>query len=187
MLNWLIRRRIRGFGRRYDYDVSYMNELLETDRGAFLKFAQVAELAQRHGDVPMAGWFAAKLAATLAEDCGPCTQLVAKMADEAGVPAPVVRAIIEGNEDAMNEDARLGWRFSRATLAHDAEADRWRDEIAARWGAAAVVHLALGIAASRMFPTIKYAMGHGRSCQRIRVDGVDLVPSALSSRHAMSA
>ena len=187
MLNWIIKRRIRSFGRQYDYDVSYMNEILDRDRGVFMRFARVAELAERRGSVPVAGWFAAKLAATLAEDCGPCTQLVTKMAVEAGVPAAIVRAIIEGNEAAMDMEARLGWRFARAALAHDPEADRWREEIVARWGKAAVVSLALGIAASRMFPTVKYAMGYGHACQRIRVDGVDVAPSSQSQREAVPA
>ena len=176
LMKWLIRRRVQGFGRRYDYDVSYMNEILDRDPHAFLKFSKLAELAGSPGPVPVSAWFGAKLAATLSEDCGPCTQLVTTMAAEAGVPAQVVRAIIEGDEANMNEEARLGWRFARTSLAHDAEADRWREMIVARWGETAVVTLALGIAATRMFPTIKYAMGHGKTCQRIHVDGMDLVP-----------
>ncbi len=187
MLKWLIRGRIHQFGRRYDYDVSYMNEILDRDAGAFLKFSRIAELAGRPGPVPPAAWFAAKLAATMAEDCGPCTQLVTRMATEAGVPARVIRAIIEGDESSMSDEARLGWRFSRTSLAHDPEADRWREQIRSRWGEVAVVTLALGIAASRMFPTIKYAMGHGHSCQRIRVDGVDLVPAVRREQAAVGA
>lgn len=187
MLKWLMRRRVDGFGRRYDYDVSYMKEILDRDAVAFLQFSQVAALSARSGPVPPSAWLAAKLAATLSEDCGPCTQLVTKMADEAGVPAPIVRAIIEGDEAGMDDEARLGWRFARASLAHDPEADRWREEIRARWGEAAVVSLALGIATSRMFPTIKYAMGHGRSCQRVRVEGVDLVPQARAGASEVAA
>lgn len=185
MLDWLIRRRIESFGRRYDYDVSYMTEILDQDRDGFLKFSRVVELAARPGPVPAAAWFAAKLAATLSEDCGPCTQLVTRMASEAGVPVALVGAIVQGNEAAMSDDAVLGWRFARASLAHDPQADRWREEIVVRWGEGAVVALALGIAASRMFPTIKYAMGHGKSCQRIRVDGRELVP--LADAPALSA
>jgi hypothetical protein len=187
MLKWLIGRRIRSFGRRYDYDVSYMHELLAQNLGGFMRFAKVAELSAQPGKVPASAWFAAKLVATIAEDCGPCTQLITRMADEAGVPARVVRAIIEGDEAAMDEDARLGWRFARATLAHDMEADGWREEITNRWGASAVVSLALGIATTRMFPTIKYAMGHGHSCQRIRVDGMDLVPAARAAAQTVMA
>jgi hypothetical protein len=33
------------------------------------------------------------------------------------------------------------------------------------------VSLAFAITASRMYPTVKYALGHGQACRRITVDG----------------
>jgi len=181
MLKLLIRRRIDRFARQYDYDTSYMSELLETSQRAFLRFARVAGLSRHRESLPPAPWYAAKLAATLHEDCGPCTQLVVRMAAEDGVPPATLAAIVGGDESRMDEEVRLGWRFAQAVLAHDPAADGFREEIVRRWGDKAVVSLALGIAASRMFPTIKVAMGHGRACQRVRVGDRELVPA---SRHA---
>ncbi len=34
-----------------------------------------------------------------------------------------------------------------------------------------MIALAFGIAAARMFPTIKYALGHGTACRRVTVAG----------------
>ena len=71
----------------------------------------------------------------------------------------------------MPEDVALTWRFTRTTLAHDPEADRYRREILERWGPKAVVTLAFAITTARMYPTVKYAMGHGQVCSRVVVGG----------------
>jgi hypothetical protein len=76
----------------------------------------------------------------------------------------------------MDPDAGLSWKFTQAALAHDSSVDALRDEIVKRWGARAVVSLALLIAGARMFPTIKYAMGYGKTCQRVRVGDAQLQP-----------
>jgi hypothetical protein len=71
----------------------------------------------------------------------------------------------------MPEEVALAWRFTRATLAHDAAADDYRDEIVRRWGPRAVVTLAFAITTARMYPTVKYAMGHGKTCSQVIVNG----------------
>ena len=52
--------------------------------------------------------------------------------------------------------------------------DQYRDEIVKRWGPRAVVSLAFAIATARLYPTVKYAMGHGKACARIVVDGAPI-------------
>ena len=71
----------------------------------------------------------------------------------------------------MPDDVRLAWQFTRATIDHDPSADRYRDEIIKRWGQRAVISLAFAMVASRIYPTVKYAMGHGKACTRIVVGG----------------
>ena len=176
LLNRLLHLQVSRFEQHYDYDMSYAHEMLDISRSAFLRFSAVSKMASHNEGVPAAALFAAKIVATLAEDCGPCTQLVVKMAEEARVSAAVVRAVVEGDESHMGDEARIGWRFARAVLAHNAQADALRAEIRQRWGDKALVSFALAIAASRMFPTMKYALGHGKACQRINVGGVEIRP-----------
>ena len=52
MLKWLIHRKLSAFEREHDYDASYMHEVVETDRGAFLKFARTTGLGGYRKDVP---------------------------------------------------------------------------------------------------------------------------------------
>jgi hypothetical protein len=103
------------------------------------------------------------------------------MAADDGVAPDAIRAIIEADEPRMDEEAKLRWRFARAVLARDPDADGWRPAIEARWGKAAVVRLAVGIAAVRMYPVVKCAMGYGEACQRVRVAGVDVVPGSRAA------
>lgn len=181
MLRWIARRQLAAFERAFGYDTSYMGDMLDASWTGFLRFTSVAKMAAHREDLPLDAWYAAKLTATVAEDCGPCTQLVVNMAEADGVSQSVLRGILEGDEGAMGSNAALAQRFTQATLTHDPQADILLEQIVARWGERALVTLALAIAASRMFPTVKYAMGHGKACSRIRVGDIETRPALASA------
>ena len=172
MLKWLMRRQIAAFEKAYGYDTSYARDILEASPRAALLFGRIPALAGFRRDVPKDAWFAAKLVAARAEDCGPCTQLVATMAERAGVAPGILSAVLTCNEAGMTPEAALGFRFAEAVLAHDPRADDLREEILRRWGSRALVSLGFAIAASRVFPTVKYALGHGKACTRVTIAGV---------------
>ena len=174
MLKALFRRRIEVFGRAWQYDTSYMQEILEASLTAARRFAAVTRFAHHREDVPRAAAVAAGLATLVQEDCGPCTQLVVRMAEAEGVDPAVLRAVLVRDLTAMGEEAALGFRFAEATLAHAPEADSLREEIVRRWGTRALVSLAFAIAGARIFPTVKYAVGHGQACTRVRVAAAEL-------------
>ncbi len=176
MLTWLIRRRLAAFERHYAYDMSYARELLAADRRAFLAFARVQAITAYRRDVPLDVYCAAALTASVAADCGPCTQLGVLFALREGLPAATAAKILEGDDAAMTEPSRLGARFARAVLARCGDADALRDEIERRWGPRAVISLGLALVASQMYPTLKYALGYGKACQRIDVAGRTIVP-----------
>jgi len=174
MLGWLVRRQMAKFERQFDYDLTYARDIYDASPRAFFRFSRIFGLAEHRADVPREAWFAAKIAATLAEDCGPCTQLVVTMAEREGVSAAALRAILGGDATTMPPDAALGFRFARSVLERDiAEGDRLRGEVVSRWGRKGLVSLALTIAASRVFPGVKYALGHGHACTRVRVGSAE--------------
>jgi hypothetical protein len=179
-----VKRRLAAFQRAFDYDASYMQEVYDVSPRAFWKYSRVAALSQLREDVPKDAWHAAKIVAALREDCGPCTQLTVTMAERAGVSPATLRAIVAEDELAMSPDAALSFNFANAVLNRDlAESDRLRAEVEARWGKRAVVSLAMVIAATRIFPAVKYALGHGLACSRVRVGGVDMAV-ARETTHA---
>lgn len=170
MLKWLIRRQLAAFERKYDFDASYMRELLDIDSKAFFAFGKAFNgLGNYKRDVPEMVHFCVGIVGTVAEDCGPCTQLGVTMALEKGVPPNVLQAVLANDLSQLPDDVRLGVRFARAVIAHAAEADELREEIVKRWGPRALVSLALVLNASRLPPLMKYAMGHGKACRRIQV------------------
>ncbi len=172
-LKSILRRRVQSFEETFGYDAGYMHEILDTSLPAFLRFGMMEGLAKHREDVPVEVWYAAKLVAAVSEDCGPCTQLVVDMALGEGVSPDLIEAIVKHDVDAMDADTALGFRFATASLAHAIEANALREQIAARWGGRAVVSLAITMAASRVFPAVKYAMGHGQACTRVRVGRAD--------------
>jgi alkylhydroperoxidase family enzyme len=161
-----------------------MHELIATDLRAAWMFQRATGLGRYRKDVPRDVLAAAAITAVRNEDCGPCTQLTVSMAERAGVDAQVLRAVLTENEAAMPDHVALACRFTRATLDHDPDAGRYRDQIVKRWGPRAVVSLAFAILTSRMYPTVKYAMGHGKACTRVVVGGAPVaLDKAVAAAH----
>ncbi|MDQ0465162.1 hypothetical protein QO010_002946 [Caulobacter ginsengisoli] len=176
MLRAILKAAIGRFEKRYDYDVSYMRQLIDADPAAFQAFSAVQKLSSYRKGAPPAAIAAAGLIGTMAEDCGPCTQIGVKIAEEAGLPSRILKGILTGDEAAMGPDASLARRFALASLARDLEAaDPLRDEVVRRWGEKGLAALALSMAAARVYPTVKYALGHGKACSKVRVADEDLV------------
>jgi hypothetical protein len=172
MLKILLARQIDKMERLWGYDASYMRQVLAASPAAFIKFGFVTGLVDRRA-APGEALAAAGIVGTLAEDCGPCTQIGVDMAVASGVKPEVLRSILAGDEAAMGETAALAWRFARASLARDMQAcDPLREEIVRRWGEKGLVAIAMALTTARMYPTLKYALGHGKACSRVTVAGV---------------
>jgi len=174
MLKKLILRRLAAVERDLGYDVSYLRDLLDADLKAFMRFAKVMGISDYRRDLPVDASFAAKLVGTMVEDCGPCTQLMVTMAERAQVSPDTLRAVLRSDDAALNDDVRLSVRYARAVLARDARADALRDQVLARWGKRGLVSLAFALVSARVYPTLKYALGHGRTCSRVVVAGAAL-------------
>lgn len=181
MLKLLLGRWINGFEKTFRYDASYMRHVLRVNPASLLKFAFGTRAAD-HKAAPHEALVAAGLVGTLSEDCGPCVQVGIDIATANGVDSRVLRAIVAGDLAAMGETAALGYRFAQASLARDMEAcDPLRDEIIRRWGDGALVAISLAIVQSRMYPTLKYALGYGKTCSRVVVGGEAVAPFRLAA------
>jgi hypothetical protein len=176
MIRSLLHRVIGKFERRFDYDATYMHEILDTSLPAFWKLALAQGMNLHREGIPEDALFAARIAAVRHEDCGPCAQLTVNMAHEVGVPAPILRAIVARDFARLPPDVALALRFAEAVLAH-APCDDLRAEAVERWGEAGLVTLAYSVAATRIYPTMKRVLGHAHACERLTV-GDDSVIAA---------
>jgi hypothetical protein len=171
MMKWFLSRWISKFERTWNYDASYLRDVLDADPRALMAFGKVAALSNYRKDVPPAVYCAAGIVGTMTEDCGPCTQLVIDMAQRNGVDPAILRAIVARDFTAMPFDVALAARFAEASLAHAPEADDLREEVVSRFGKRGLVSLSFAMTVSRLYPTLKYALGHGRACTRVTVGG----------------
>jgi len=180
MRSWIARRTLRAFARRYGYDVSYLQMMLEQSPAAFFKFAPVMKAATHREAVPIDASFAAKIVGALTEDCGPCTQLVVDMALEAGMAKEQIEAVLRRDPRAMSDTTRLAFRFADAVARRSIDDEEFRDAVRAQWGQKGVIDLTLALQLGRMFPMVKAGLGYAKECRRVTVDGhnVDVVKQA---------
>lgn len=171
MIKWALHKGIAKFERQWNYDASYMHDMAEASPRAAWLFNRVTALGRFRVGVPVEAFSAAGITAVRQEDCGPCTQIAVTIAERSGARPEVLRALLADDEAAMPTDVALVWKFTRTTLAHDPAADEYREQIVRRWGRAGLVSLAFAMTTARIYPTVKYALGHGKACMRVVVSG----------------
>jgi hypothetical protein len=171
MIKWFLSRWIDKFERTWSYDAGYLRDVLDADPRALMAFGKMTGIGAYRKDVPPAVYCAAGIVAVMSEDCGPCTQLAIDMAQRAGVDPAILRAVVARDLKGMPDDVALAVRFAEASLRHAPEADDLRTEVVRRFGKRGLVSLAFAITAARLYPTLKYALGHGRACTRVTVGG----------------
>ena len=171
MLKWFLKRQIAAFERTWNYDASYIRDLIDADPSALMTFGKVQGLSKYRKDIPLAPYCAAGLVAAMSEDCGPCTQLGIEKAQRGGVDPAVLRGVVARDYQAVPYEVALAARFTEATLRHAPETDDLREEVLRLWGKRGLISLSFAILAARMYPTLKYALGHGQSCTRLVIGG----------------
>ncbi len=171
MVKWFLRRWIDKFERTWNYDASYMREVLEADPRALTVFSKVQGIADYRKDVPLTAYCAAGIVSAMAENCGPCTQLGIEMAQREGVDPAILRAVVARDLGAMPYEVALAFRFAEASLQRASEAAELREEVVRRFGKRGLISLSFALVAGRVFPTLKYALGYGRACTRLTIGG----------------
>lgn len=160
------RKMIRGFGKHYDYDTSYLEELMDASPAAWRAFEAAMPMARVRHAAPADLMMIAKLAAMHAQDCGPCTLLNVKMAREAGLPEATIRAVLKGGR-ALDPERRDVFDYARAVSLNEDMGSDLLPRLRERLGAEVLAELAVNILATKLYPTIKRALGRGQSCALI--------------------
>lgn len=179
MIRYVFNKMLLSLKKRYDYDVQYQQDILTTDLGAFLKFMGFQTMSSHAGGLPVGPLYAARLRAIIWDDCGPCTQLAANMALEAGLEPDLVRAIIHRDMSNLPVEIRLVVCFTDLVLAHNPEADDLRERILALWGQRGLISIGFAISSYRVYPALKYTLGHGKACLRITVNETTIAPTTV--------
>jgi hypothetical protein len=175
VFKWFARKQLEAFERKWNYDTSYAREILdEAGLDAVMPMQALQKLKFR-GGVPLEAYCAAGITAAMHADCGPCLQLGVSMAEAEGLSPHIIRAILRRDLQALPKEALLGVELAEATIARDGTGEDARNEILRRWGRRGLVAMAYAIVLAQAYPALKYAIGHGHSCVRVRV-GDETVP-----------
>lgn len=144
-------------------DQRYLREIAAAPGDAFGKFTAFMP-ASMHRHVAAANMIhAARLGATLVEDCGPCAIICAQWAVRDGVPREAVNAMLAG-DGGLSNDEKLALDFGRAVASQSAQAFDIGDQIEARHGRDVRLELAMAAALVRAYPGIKRGLGLSRAC-----------------------
>ncbi len=160
----LVARQERAMGA----DLSYLRSLADTSTAAFAKFLAAMPAAGHRSVVPAAPWHLARLAATRAQDCGTCVQIVVSAALADGVAPATLRSAL-GDSAALSGDERLALRYGESVALQDEARGGVIEAVRARWGEAGLVELALSVAMVQVFPVIKRGLGQDVACARVEV------------------
>jgi hypothetical protein len=163
--------------RRYSYDATYLHELADISTTGFRKYMKAQMAPRWMANVPVGIWHCAGIAGALVEDCGPCVQIASDMAMEAGTPPETIKALLSGTP--APDDAQLAFDYGRALLNASESLDELRDKVEKRWGKQGLVALSFAPMYARNFPVLKRALGHAKTCQRVRIGNADVAVNQL--------
>lgn len=169
MIRKLILKRLEKEERSLGGSLDYVRHILRTSLPAFFKFALFTPLSQHRRKLPHAPYRVARIVATQDEDCGTCVQIEVNLARQDGVPADVVKAVLNNRPEELTAELADVHRFAKAVVAASGEEDELRKRLRERYGEEGLVELALGIAAARVFPVTKRALGYATSCALVEV------------------
>jgi len=164
MLRNFVDRIIGKKEREFGVSLDYLREISAESETAFFKFGLFAPLAGHRKHLAKGAWHLARLAATQAEDCGSCTQIVVNMAKKDGIPPAVLKTALSGQLDELPMDLALTMRFAEI-LAKGEDNEYLRNRLIRIFGKPAFNELVLAVATARVYPTLKRGMGLAQSCR----------------------
>ena len=171
MIKALVERLIRKQEAVTGESADFMRDIYAGNPGAFWRFAMFVPMSRVAGTLPLDAACAVRIAASHAEDCGPCLQTTITLSLAAGANPDMLRAAVASNTTAMDEKTRIAFEFAEAIIAHDIRAEELRPVIEAWWGKAGITEIALAIASTRVYPMVKRAMGYAHACQHVVIEG----------------
>ena len=170
MIRLLIRKRLDALEQTLGESVDYMRHVVRVSLRAFLKFALFTPLAAHGRKLPVDLYHTACFVATRHEDCGTCVQITVNMARHDGVPDHMLRTLIAGHPEELPDEARDVYLFADAVVNVDEEkAAPLRERLRACLGEEGLIELSFAIAAARVFPTVKRALGYATSCALVQI------------------
>lgn len=152
---------LAAFDRMNPGESAYLHEIAGAPGHAFDKLMHFMPASLHRHVAPPDLFHAARIGATLAEDCGPCALTAASGALADGVPRDTVNALLAASPDAALATA---FGFGQAIARQSSEAADLGAAIETTHGRPVRLELAMTAAIVRSFPAMKRGLGLTKSC-----------------------
>lgn len=164
-----VQKQIDDFEAHYNYDSTYMREMLEHSPIGFAKFNAFVPLSSHREKLGIDDYWVAKLAAMQVEDCAACLQLTVQMAVEEGVSKNIIEVVISGGSELPHNLYDV-YSYAKAVAKNSPIEPTLIQRIEARFDKGSLLEFGLCIASARVFPTIKRALRYTNSCSLINIE-----------------
>lgn len=160
---------IKDFEQHYQYDATYLHELLQHSPAGYEKFVAFRPLSQHREQLSPETYWVAKIAAMQVADCGNCLQLIVRMALEAGVAREWVLATLQGGSK-LPEPLQDIYDFATCVASYRNVDPVLQERIQRQLNKAQLIELGICIATTSIYPTIKRALGYTVSCSLVEIE-----------------
>jgi len=160
---------LEGFQSHYNYDTTYMKDMLKFAPSAYEKFEAFLPMASHVNETPKDVIYVSKIASMQNEDCSACLQLNVDMAIEAGVSKEVISEVVFNEGKNLSQDLKDVYDFTIAVARNIQVSDELYAKMNASYSKEIMMEIALGIASTKVFPAIKRVLKDDVSCSLIQV------------------
>ncbi len=160
---------LQAFGAYYEYDVDYLLGLLEDSEPAMAGFAAAMPLSKYRDALPLEAHFVARITTMQVDDCGACAQLNLRMALEAGVDRALLQTLLYAPE-TLPAPLLAVRTHTQAVCGEGPVPSETVAFLREHYGATALAELATAITGSRIYPTLKRALGQQTSCEILSLE-----------------
>ena len=160
---------LEGFQAHYDYDTSYMKEMLKENPEAYATFEAFLPMANFVKNTPKEVLYVVKLTSMKNEDCGACLQLNVDMAVEAGVEKEIIKEVVFNEGKNLSSTLKEVYDFTLLVANNQSIDTILYDKITTTYSKDILVEISLAIASAKIFPTIKRVLNDFRSCSMIQI------------------
>lgn len=160
---------IEGFKTHYNYDTSYMEEMLKASPASYEVFEGFLPMATFSNVTPVDVINVVRITAIKNEDCGTCVQLYVDLAIEAGLNKEIAIDIIFNKGESLSPELKLVYDFTLAVSNNETISANLLDRINQTYSREIMMEISLAIAATKVFPTIKRVLNYMQSCSIIHI------------------
>jgi alkylhydroperoxidase family enzyme len=169
MLQSLALRQIDAQEQKLGASLDYLRHMARTSLRLLWRFGKIFPFAMCRKALPVDAMHVAALTASHHEDCGGCVQIAVNVALADNLSREIIQAVLDTNPQLLTDDLSDVYHFTHAVVTRTGAEEPLRERLVRRYGDEALIELAMIIAAARVFPTVKRAMGYATSCSRVKV------------------